>query len=312
MVLAVNCAPQAPADGQATCSSSSRSSSDIVADRMLADRLEHVLHGDRLALEGAGQDRAAIDEDRRHVEPAHRHHHAGQRLVAAGEADQRVIGMAAHGQFDGVGDHLARRQRGLHAVVAHGDAVGDGDGAELARRAAGGRDALLHRLRLAHQRDVAGRGLVPAGRDADERLVDLLPWSDPWRNSRSGAARAPGPRSRAGWAAWPSDWSWRPSTFWAPRPYSKLTDTRSRLPRRRPAEHVLRVLRVDGFGCALFCGVLWPNRGALTAGTSRNQNHITYVATAPHQCRLKHEAKREGGPEGPPSFRAVRNRRSRR
>ena len=29
MVLAVNCAPQAPADGQATCSSSSRSASDI-------------------------------------------------------------------------------------------------------------------------------------------------------------------------------------------------------------------------------------------------------------------------------------------
>ena len=28
MVLAVNCAPQAPADGQATCSISSRSSSD--------------------------------------------------------------------------------------------------------------------------------------------------------------------------------------------------------------------------------------------------------------------------------------------
>jgi hypothetical protein len=37
-----------------------------------------------------------------------------------------------------------------------------------------GRDALLHGLGLAHQRDVAGRGLVPAGRDADQRLVDLL------------------------------------------------------------------------------------------------------------------------------------------
>ena len=36
-----------------------------------------------------------------------------------------------------------------------------------------GGDALLHGLRLAHQRDVAGRGFVPAGGDADERLVDL-------------------------------------------------------------------------------------------------------------------------------------------
>src|SRR5256885_8585621 len=52
--------------------------------------------------------------------------------------------------------------------------VGHGDGAEFARGAAGSRNAFLDRLRLAHQRDIAGRGLVPAGRDADERLVDLL------------------------------------------------------------------------------------------------------------------------------------------
>ena len=82
--------------------------------------------------------------------------------------------MAADGQFDRIGDAFAGRQRRAHAVMAHGDAVGDGDGAEFARGAAGGGDALLDRLRLAHQRDIAGRGLVPAGRDADERLVDLL------------------------------------------------------------------------------------------------------------------------------------------
>ncbi len=58
--------------------------------------------------------------------------------------------------------------------MAHGDAVGHGDGAEFARRAAGFLDALLRRLRLAHQGDVAGRGFVPAGGDADEGLVDLL------------------------------------------------------------------------------------------------------------------------------------------
>ena len=57
--------------------------------------------------------------------------------------------------------------------MAHRDAVGDGDGAKLARRAAGHRDALLGGLGLAHQRDVAGRGFVPAGGDADERLMDL-------------------------------------------------------------------------------------------------------------------------------------------
>jgi hypothetical protein len=46
-------------------------------DGMFADRFVDVLDGDRLALEGAGQDRAAVDVDRRHVETAHRHHHAG-------------------------------------------------------------------------------------------------------------------------------------------------------------------------------------------------------------------------------------------
>ncbi len=38
-----------------------------------------------------------------------------------------------------------------------------------------GGDPKLDRLGLAHQRDIAGRGLVPAGGDADERLMNLLP-----------------------------------------------------------------------------------------------------------------------------------------
>src|SRR3954469_20163112 len=58
--------------------------------------------------------------------------------------------------------------------MAHGDPVGDRDRAEFAWCAAGGSHALLHRLRLAHERDVAGRRLIPAGRDADQGLMDLL------------------------------------------------------------------------------------------------------------------------------------------
>jgi hypothetical protein len=34
--------------------------------------------------------------------------------------------------------------------------------------------ALLHSLRLAHQRDVAGSSFVPAARNPDERLPDLM------------------------------------------------------------------------------------------------------------------------------------------
>ncbi len=145
-----------------------------LADRMKADRLEDIDDGDIPALEGAGQDRPAIDEDRGNVQPAHRHHHARQRLVAAGHADQRVVAVAAHGELDRVGDHLARRQRRLHPLVAHGDAVGHRDRAEFARRAVCCRNTLLDRLGLPHQRDVAGRRFVPAGGNADERLVDLF------------------------------------------------------------------------------------------------------------------------------------------
>src|SRR5262249_11852983 len=68
---------------------------------------------------------------------------------------------------------LARGQRALLALVPHRDPVGARDGAELAWRATGCRHPLLHRLGLAHQRDIAGRSLVPAARHADEGLVDL-------------------------------------------------------------------------------------------------------------------------------------------
>ena len=105
--------------------------------RMLAYAFEHVLHGHIATLPTPGKDGAAIDEHAGHIEPQHGHHHARQRLVAPGDADQGVIGMAAHGQLDRVGDDLAADQRRAHALVPHGDTVRDGDGAELAGRAAG-------------------------------------------------------------------------------------------------------------------------------------------------------------------------------
>ena len=50
----------------------------------------------------------------------------------------------------------------------------DGRRAALAWRAAGFGDPEFGGLCLARQRDVARRGLVPAGCDTDERLVDFL------------------------------------------------------------------------------------------------------------------------------------------
>src|SRR5215467_2085711 len=58
--------------------------------------------------------------------------------------------------------------------MAHRDTVGHGDRAKLARGRAERGHTLFHDLRLAHQSDVAGSRLIPAARDADERLMDLL------------------------------------------------------------------------------------------------------------------------------------------
>ncbi len=106
-----------------------------------ADRFEHFLNRDVLALELAGQDRSAVQNDARNVQPQQRQRRAGNRLVAGHEADESVELVAARHQFDGVGNHLARDQRGLHALGAHGDAVADGDGVELHGSAAGLADA---------------------------------------------------------------------------------------------------------------------------------------------------------------------------
>ena len=58
--------------------------------------------------------------------------------------------------------------------MAHGDAVGNGDGAKFAGRTPASCHPKLDRLSLAHQRDIAGCRLIPAGRHADEGLMDLL------------------------------------------------------------------------------------------------------------------------------------------
>ena len=71
-----------------------------LAGGVLANGLEDVDHRHVLALELAGQDRAAVHEHRRHVEAQHGHHHAGQRFVAAGKPHHGVVAVAAHGQLD--------------------------------------------------------------------------------------------------------------------------------------------------------------------------------------------------------------------
>ena len=170
--------PQAPSPGANAHSMRFASASLMVPALHRADRLERV--DDRDVLLGAvgeahpaGRDRAGVEEDRGEVEARGRHEHAGDRLVAAGEQHRAVEALGLHDDLDRVGDDLARDEREVHALVAHRDAVGDRDGAELQRVPAAAVHALLRGLREAGEREVARRDLVPRARDADLRLVPV-------------------------------------------------------------------------------------------------------------------------------------------
>src|SRR4051812_15349419 len=112
----------------------------------------------------------AIDEHRRQVEARHGHHHAGQRLVAAGERDKRVVGMAADDRLDAIGDDLARHKRIAHAAVVHGHGIGDGDRREVERDAARLADRGARCLRELAEQCVTRRYASIGGSYADERF----------------------------------------------------------------------------------------------------------------------------------------------
>ena len=122
----------------------------------------------------AGHDRSGVEEHAGQIETGGGHQHAGQRLVAAGQQHRAVEALGHHDGLDAVGDHLTGHQREVHALVAHRDAVGHRDGAELHREAAGGVHAFLDGLGQPVQRQVARGDLVPRRRDADLRLDPVV------------------------------------------------------------------------------------------------------------------------------------------
>src|SRR5579885_2779588 len=140
---------------------------------MRAHRLEEVLDRDVAPPEAPGLDRAAVEDHAGDVEPEQRHRRRRDGLVAAHEHDERVEHVAARHELDRVRDHLARDERGLHALGAHRDSVADGDRVELHRRAAGFAHAALDVLGEGAQAEVAGHGLGPGVGDADHGTRDV-------------------------------------------------------------------------------------------------------------------------------------------
>ena len=138
-----------------------------------AHGLEGADDGQVAAMQMAGLDGPAIDENGGDVQPRDGHHGAGHVLVAAADGDEAIHELAVADGFDGVGDHLARDQGIAHSRRAHGNAVRDGDGAEQLR----------HDARLAQcpfgargqgvQAHVAGGDGAEAVGDAHHRLVEI-------------------------------------------------------------------------------------------------------------------------------------------
>ena len=129
--------------------------------------------------------------------------------------DEPVEEVAAGDELDRIGHDLPAHERGLHALGAHRDAVRDRDRVELHRRPARGPDALLHERREAPLVEVAGHRLDPRGRDADDRLGEVLVGEADGleHRARAGAVGAVGQRGgdgaspdrkvgrRAGWTS---------------------------------------------------------------------------------------------------------------
>ena len=137
-------------------------------------RLEHARDVGRHPVVLARHGRTVVDEHAREVEAGGSHQHRRDRLVAAREPDEAVEALGVHHGLDRVGDHLARHERGAHPLVAHRDAVADGDRSELEREAAGLPNADLGVLGELAQRHVARGDLVPRRRDRDLRLVPVV------------------------------------------------------------------------------------------------------------------------------------------
>ena len=122
----------------------------------------------------AGEHRTAGDEHRRDVHAQRAEQHAGDDLVAVGDAHGRVEGVALDGALEAVGDGFARHERVVHAVVVHGDAVAHADGGDLEGHAASHVDAGLHGFADLIEVVVTGDDVVAGVEHRDKRALQFL------------------------------------------------------------------------------------------------------------------------------------------
>ena len=142
---------------------------------MGADGFEDGSQVDGLAGGGifAGFHGAAGDEDGRDVHARGGHEHAGNDLVAVGDADDAIEAVGAEHGFDAVGDEFAAGEGVFHAGVAHGDAVIDSDGVEFKGDPPCRPDGLAHLAAHHIQVGMAGDDLDEGVTDGNEGFVPI-------------------------------------------------------------------------------------------------------------------------------------------
>jgi hypothetical protein len=112
-------------------------------------------------------------EDRRDIQAHRRQQHPRRDLVAIRDTDQRVGHMGLDHVLDTVCDQISRWERIEHAVVAHRDAVVDGDRVELDAPAPRVVHDFLDTLADIVEMDVARNELGETVGDCDDRLREI-------------------------------------------------------------------------------------------------------------------------------------------
>lgn len=122
----------------------------------------------------AGLDGTAVHHQTGAVDTTHGHQHTGHVLVATGDTDVRVVPLATHDGFDGIGDQITALQRVSHSLGTHTDGVADTNGVELEADQTGLLHTFTHPVAEIQQVHVTGVAVVPDRRNTDLRLVHIL------------------------------------------------------------------------------------------------------------------------------------------
>ena len=119
-------------------------------------------------MDTASQHGAAGDEDGGNIDTGGSHQQAGHVFITVGDHDHAVEAVGTEHGLGGVSDQVTGDEGVLHALMAHGDAVADGNGGEDDGGAAGHGDAQLNGVNDLIQIDVAGNDLVIGADNGDE------------------------------------------------------------------------------------------------------------------------------------------------